>query len=197
MAFNSIFNLFTQSSNRELSFRGNYRFNRFLSLFGEVSETNFEIILWSLYFWFKIFPSKQISRKPTFEHTRFNPPQIQHTSHKRTDFRKSWKTQNIVIFRDFDGQNYSCIHFWLFWKSSFSRFFSSILSCIFTENTIFGNREKMILSNVHCWEASKVVKNVDFPTLFNGKPHKGAHLKSCKIMIIDVQPAIISAVSIL
>ena len=34
--------MFTQSSNRELSFRGNYRFNRFLSLFGEVSETNFE-----------------------------------------------------------------------------------------------------------------------------------------------------------
>ena len=39
---NSIFSLFTHSSNREASFRGNYRFNRFLSLFGEVSKVDYE-----------------------------------------------------------------------------------------------------------------------------------------------------------
>ncbi len=39
---NSIFSLFTQSSNREFSLRGNYRFNRFWSLFGEASQVAYD-----------------------------------------------------------------------------------------------------------------------------------------------------------
>ncbi len=39
---NSIFSLFAQSSNREVSLRGNYRFNRFFSLFGEFSRVGYE-----------------------------------------------------------------------------------------------------------------------------------------------------------
>jgi hypothetical protein len=39
---NSVFSLFTQSSNQELSTRSNYRFNRFLALFGGVSRVEYE-----------------------------------------------------------------------------------------------------------------------------------------------------------
>ncbi|MCZ6636165.1 MAG: hypothetical protein O7G87_22435 [bacterium] len=39
---NSIFSLFTQSSNREAALRGNYRHNRFLSLFGEFAAVYYE-----------------------------------------------------------------------------------------------------------------------------------------------------------
>tara|TARA_B100001123_G_scaffold255676_1_gene285177 strand:- start:1073 stop:2404 length:1332 start_codon:yes stop_codon:yes gene_type:complete len=39
---NSVFSLFAQSSNQELSARGNYRFNRFLGWFGEFSRVTYE-----------------------------------------------------------------------------------------------------------------------------------------------------------
>ncbi len=39
---NSIFALFNQSSNQELSFRSSYRFNRHFSLFGEFSSVDYE-----------------------------------------------------------------------------------------------------------------------------------------------------------
>jgi hypothetical protein len=39
---NSIFSMFAQSSNQEISFRSNYRINRFLGLFGELSRVTYD-----------------------------------------------------------------------------------------------------------------------------------------------------------